>query len=99
MDMSLPIIPAPEGYVVDLANPQRRGVAANFWVGVVGMTLAAIFMGIRTYTKVVFAKSFTSDDGTYPAILYHQVDMLMRQLGSLVLAWVSATRYSALLQN
>ncbi|KAF3004843.1 hypothetical protein E8E13_004733 [Curvularia kusanoi] len=63
MDMNLPLFPAPEGYVVDVANPQRMGEAANFWIGVIGMIVAAIFLGMRIYTKVVFARNFSADDG------------------------------------
>ncbi|KAH7095342.1 hypothetical protein FB567DRAFT_601183 [Paraphoma chrysanthemicola] len=61
--MDQPIFPAPPGYIVDLANPQRSGVAANFWVGSVGMVIAALFLCTRIYTKTVLARSFTSDDG------------------------------------
>jgi hypothetical protein len=63
MDMNQPIFPAPPGYVVDLENPQRKGEAANFWIGTVGMIVSAIFMVIRVYTKTLLAKSFTADDG------------------------------------
>jgi hypothetical protein len=63
MDMDSPVFPAPPGYNVDLANPQRSGVAANLWVGAVGMCVAAVFVGTRMYTKIVLAGRFTSDDG------------------------------------
>jgi len=63
MDMNQPIFPAPPGYFVDLDNPQRTGEAANFWVGTLGMIVAAIFMVIRVYTKTRLAKNFTPDDG------------------------------------
>ncbi|KAF3042864.1 hypothetical protein E8E12_000618 [Didymella heteroderae] len=63
MDMNQPLFPAPEGYVVDLANPQQIGQAANFYIGVIGMILAALFLGIRIYTKVVLARNFSADDG------------------------------------
>jgi hypothetical protein len=36
MDMNQPLFPAPPGYIVDVANPQRDGEVANFWVGVIG---------------------------------------------------------------
>jgi hypothetical protein len=65
MDMDSPIFPAPLGYNVDLANPQRSGVAANTWVGAVGMCVAAVFVGTRMYTKIVLAGKFTSDDGKW----------------------------------
>ncbi|KAF1940627.1 hypothetical protein EJ02DRAFT_435494 [Clathrospora elynae] len=63
MGLDQPISPAPAGYVVDLLNPQRNGEAANFWVGTLGMIVAALFMGIRLYTKAKLAKSITWDDG------------------------------------
>lgn len=63
MDMNQPLFPAPEGYIVDVANPQRDGEAANFWVGIIGMILAALFLSIRLYTKVVLARNFSADDG------------------------------------
>ncbi|KAF1362387.1 hypothetical protein EJ07DRAFT_12641, partial [Lizonia empirigonia] len=65
MDMNLPLFPAPDGYVVDLANPQRMGQATNFYVALIGMILAALFLGIRIYTKVVLAKNFSADDDQY----------------------------------
>jgi hypothetical protein len=70
MDMNLPLFPAPQGYVVDMANPQRIGVAANFWIGGVGMFLATIFLCIRVYTKAFLAKSFAADDSK--SIRIHQ---------------------------
>jgi hypothetical protein len=63
MDLSRPIFPAPSGYLVDLTNPQRSGVAANIWVGIVGLCVSGLFMGTRMYTKAVLARSVTSDDG------------------------------------
>ncbi|KAB2099104.1 hypothetical protein AG0111_0g12692 [Alternaria gaisen] len=62
MDMNQPIFSAPPGYVVDVDNPQRTGEAANFWVGILGMIVAAIFMVIRVFTKTRLAKGFTPDD-------------------------------------
>ncbi|KAI4714346.1 hypothetical protein J4E89_000025 [Alternaria sp. Ai002NY15] len=62
MDMNKPIFPAPSGYIVDVDNPQRTGEAANFWIGTLGMIVAAIFMTIRVYTKTRLAKNFTPDD-------------------------------------
>ncbi|KAL1797158.1 hypothetical protein ACET3X_003764 [Alternaria dauci] len=65
MDMNQPIFPAPPGYVVDVDNPQRTGEAANFWVGTLGMIVAAIFVVIRIFTKTRLAKSLTPDDVQY----------------------------------
>ncbi|KAH6875140.1 hypothetical protein BKA58DRAFT_453973, partial [Alternaria rosae] len=57
-----PIFTAPPGYDVDIDHPQRSGEAANFWIGTLGMIVAAIFMAIRVYTKKRLAKKFTPDD-------------------------------------
>jgi hypothetical protein len=62
MDMNRPIFTAPPGYAVDIDHPQRSGEAANFWIGTLGMIVAAIFMAIRVYTKKRLAKNFTPDD-------------------------------------
>lgn len=64
-----PFFPAPEGYIVDLANPQRSGEAANFWVGTVGMIIAGLFLFVRMYTKTVLARNFTSDDSELCSVL------------------------------
>ena len=61
--MNQPLFSAPDGYVVDLANPQRMGQAANFYVGLIGMILAALFLSIRIYTKAILARNFSADDG------------------------------------
>jgi hypothetical protein len=61
--------PAPEGYVFNLANPQRSGTAANFWVGTICMIIAGVFLFIRIYTKTVLARNFTLDDSeSYPVM-------------------------------
>ena len=88
MDMNQPLFPAPEGYVVDVANPQRDGEAANFWVGVIGMILAALFLSMRLYTKIVLARNFSADDGKFGSAkqIRTQPDMYT---GALVMAWVS----------
>lgn len=73
---------------MDIANPQRMGEAANFYIGVVGMILAALFLGIRIYTKVVLARNFSADDGKFNAIDYSEVRS-NAYTGALVVAWVS----------
>jgi hypothetical protein len=65
VDLDKPIVPAPAGYVVDHANPQRRGEALITWVGIVGMVVATALMIIRAYTKVVLVKKLSSDDCEY----------------------------------
>lgn len=66
MDMSLPLFPAPDGYIVNLADPQRSGKSANFWVGSVGMVLATFLLSIRIYTKTFLARNFSADDCAFP---------------------------------
>ncbi|KAJ8109483.1 hypothetical protein OPT61_g7428 [Boeremia exigua] len=61
-DLTKPIVPAPDGYIVDLQNPQRRGEAVITWVGIIGMVIATTLLLIRVYTKVVLVKKMTSDD-------------------------------------
>lgn len=56
INLTKPIVPAPAGYIVDLANPQRRGEAFITWFGVVGMLAATILLITRAYTKVVLVK-------------------------------------------
>jgi hypothetical protein len=63
MDTDRPLFSAPTGYHTDLSNPQRSGVAANLWVGAMGMCIAGLFLGVRVYTKTVLARRFTLDDG------------------------------------
>lgn len=92
--MNLPIFPAPPGYSVDLANPQRSGAAANFWVGGVGMVLAAFFMGTRLYTKLHLARKFSADDGELFGITGREESMLICYIGALVLAWVRVIQTS-----
>jgi hypothetical protein len=58
MDMNQPLFPAPPGYIVDVANPQRDGEVAN-------LILAALFLSIRLYTKIVLARNFSADDGKF----------------------------------
>ena len=62
IDLSKPIVPAPDGYVVDLQHPQRRGEAIITWVGIVGMVIATILLMIRAYTKIMLVKKLSSDD-------------------------------------
>jgi hypothetical protein len=95
MDMNQPIFPAPSGYVVDLDNPQRTGEAANFWVGTLGMIVAAIFMATRVYTKTRLAKNFTPDDGKLSQAplrtlqgCYYDFQHLTRSTVALLIAWV-----------
>ncbi|PQE31434.1 integral membrane protein [Rutstroemia sp. NJR-2017a WRK4] len=55
-------VPAPTGYVVDFANPQRHGDVAGYWVFGVGLVLSFSFLAMRVYTKVFVARSFAIED-------------------------------------
>ncbi|KAM3088643.1 hypothetical protein ACMFMG_000279 [Clarireedia jacksonii] len=55
-------MPAPEGYVVDFANPQRHGDVAGYWVFGVGLVLSFAFLAMRVYTKIFVARSFVTED-------------------------------------
>lgn len=95
MDMNQPLFPAPPGYIVDVANPQRDGEAANFWVGVIGMILAALFLSIRLYTKIVLARNFSADDGKFGTAKQVEIQPDM-YTGALVVAWVSRINLDSL---
>ncbi|KAI8193464.1 hypothetical protein KHU50_012521 [Colletotrichum sp. SAR 10_65] len=55
-------LPAPEGYIVDFENPQRRDVVETYVVVGIGMFLALLFLLQRLYVKVVIRKKFGLDD-------------------------------------
>jgi hypothetical protein len=63
-------IPAPAGYVVDFANPQRHGDVAGYWVFGVGLVLSFAFLAMRVYTKVVVARSFAVEDCEFNEALF-----------------------------
>ncbi|KAI4666660.1 hypothetical protein J4E85_006786 [Alternaria conjuncta] len=56
------IIPPPDGYEVDFANPQRRLVTETYVVFIVENILALAFLGQRLYTKIRLMKQFQIDD-------------------------------------
>ncbi|WQF82932.1 hypothetical protein CDEST_07946 [Colletotrichum destructivum] len=55
-------LPAPEGYVVDFGNPQRRDVLETYVTLSVGMIVALFFLFQRMYVKIVIRKRFGVDD-------------------------------------
>lgn len=57
------IIPPPDGYEVDFANPQRRLVTETYVIFIVENILALAFLGQRLYTKIRLMKQFQIDDG------------------------------------
>lgn len=56
------LIPAPEGYVVDFANPQRRADIATYWVCGIGVFIAILFTIQRLYVKLVIGSGLQIDD-------------------------------------
>ncbi len=89
MDLNKPIVPAPDGYTVDLQNPQRRGEAVITWVGIVGMTISTALLLIRVYTKIVLVKKMSPDDCELFYSCWDQSLRLTILEGCLILAWVS----------
>lgn len=61
---TMTMIPPPEGYVVDFANPARRLTTETYTVFIVENIIAIIFLGQRLYTKIRLMKQFQIDDGT-----------------------------------
>jgi len=61
-DLTQPIVRAPDDYVVDLENPQRRGEAIILWIGIVGTIISTFLLAVRAYTKAVLVKKLSSDD-------------------------------------
>ncbi|EUC46563.1 hypothetical protein COCMIDRAFT_35794 [Bipolaris oryzae ATCC 44560] len=56
------ILPPPEGYVVDFANPQRRLLGEAYALFIVENILAFIFLAQRLFTKIRLMKQFQIDD-------------------------------------
>ncbi|TID16877.1 integral membrane protein [Venturia nashicola] len=59
---TLTMIPPPDGYEVDFANPQRRLVIETYILFALENVLALIFLVQRLYTKVRLMKKFQIDD-------------------------------------
>ncbi|KAI4671176.1 uncharacterized protein J4E88_009209 [Alternaria novae-zelandiae] len=62
VDLTQPIVRAPDDYVVDLENPQRRGEVIILWIGIVGTIISTFLLAVRAYTKAVLVKKLSSDD-------------------------------------
>jgi hypothetical protein len=63
MNGTLTIIPPPDGYEVDFANPQRRLVTETYILFALENILALMFLVQRLYTKIRLMKQFQTDDG------------------------------------
>lgn len=60
---SLAAIPAPEGYIVNFADPARKGDVTGYWAFGVGIVLSFSFLCMRVYTKLFVARDFAVEDG------------------------------------
>ncbi|RDI88115.1 hypothetical protein Vi05172_g1899 [Venturia inaequalis] len=60
--LTITIIPPPDGYVVDFANPQRRLVTQTYILFALENVLALMFLIQRLYTKIRLMKQFQIDD-------------------------------------
>ena len=63
------LVPAPSGYVVNFANPQRHpGVPLVYWITGVMLALATCALAMRIYTRVRLVKEFKAEDCTIQAL-------------------------------
>lgn len=63
------LVPPPEGYVVDFANPQTNAVLQHYLVFGIGGTLALVALLQRYYTKIFLSKGLQVDDGACFSLL------------------------------
>ncbi|CAO2653666.1 Nn.00g030770.m01.CDS01 [Neocucurbitaria sp. VM-36] len=61
---TITMLPPPEGYVVDFANPRRRLVTETYVLFILENILAIIFLVQRLYTKIRLMRVFQIDDVT-----------------------------------
>lgn len=66
---TLVALPVPDGYNVDLANPQRQGQSETYSVVGVGVFLGCCFMAQRIYTKLHITKKWQIEDCMFPSLL------------------------------
>lgn len=64
----LTALPAPEGYVVDFANPQREAVPDAFWVAGFGLFFSVLLMVQRLYTKIFLSGGLQTDDSMFSRV-------------------------------
>ncbi|KAK9774331.1 putative Integral membrane protein [Seiridium cardinale] len=57
------LLAPPEGYMVDLAHPQRNGEHGAYWAYGIGTFLAVLFVGQRVFTRVFIGNGLQIDDG------------------------------------
>lgn len=59
------LLPAPEGYIVDFANPQRAAVPDSYYVAGFGLFFSVLLMLQRLYTKIFLSGGLQADDSMY----------------------------------
>ncbi|PYH75058.1 uncharacterized protein BO88DRAFT_448830 [Aspergillus vadensis CBS 113365] len=59
------VIPAPVGVTPDLDSPEKHYYTANLVVVTVGVTISALGLLVRLYTRVVIVRKWLLDDGGY----------------------------------
>jgi len=77
---TMTMIPPPEGYVVDFANPARRLTTETYTVFIAENIIAIIFLAQRLYTKIRLMKQFQIDDGTDPDSDKWQLGEMLMQI-------------------
>lgn len=59
------ILPPPDGYDVDFADPQRQYVQATYWATGFMCALGLLCLSQRFYVKFVLQKRFQIEDGRF----------------------------------
>lgn len=64
------LVPPPDGYVVDFANPQHSAQLAAFWCFGVGVFLSLLFTAQRVWVKWVLRSPWCWDDSKFCATAF-----------------------------
>lgn len=59
------VLPAPAGYHVDFAHPQRSGIPQTYWIVGIGNFLSLLFFAQRVYAKVSILRKVNWDDAFF----------------------------------
>jgi uncharacterized integral membrane protein len=59
---SSPAASPPAAYTVNMQDPTIKGLAAGWWVTIIGTVLATFLQALRIYTKAVLVKMFGWED-------------------------------------
>ncbi|KFA48247.1 hypothetical protein S40293_07378 [Stachybotrys chartarum IBT 40293] len=90
------LVPPPEGYVVDFANPQTNAVLQHYLIFGIGGTLALVALLQRYYTKIFLSKGLWVDDDsiTQGGQCHHVFEMSLDQYQDYALiAYIAAPIY------